>query len=151
MRHFVRAHSHASAIPTPPVVGPPSDPPLCTSDPPPVDGLSQADVNPVDILEDLREIRPEQKGGAAVAAHHESSRVGGASMRPGRQVVEDEFFQPLIEARTPVHVRCRDGYEIPRAVLREVGTYTLLVEADGATELVYKHAIISIRPAGARA
>ena len=86
-----------------------------------------------------------------MAAHHEGSRVGVPSMRPGRQVVEDEFFQPLIEGRTPVHVRCRDGYEMPHAVLREVGTYTLLVEADGATELVYKHAIISIRPVGARA
>ncbi len=86
-----------------------------------------------------------------MAGHHEGSRVGVASMRPGRQAVEEEFFQPLIEGRTPVHIRCRDGYEVPRAVLREIGTYTLLVEADGGTELVYKHAIISIRPVGARA
>jgi len=153
MRHFARAHPRDSAISASPVVGPvaPADPSLSAPNPPAIDGLSQADVNPVDILEDLQEIRPEQKGGAAMAAHHEGSRVGVPSMRPGRQVVEDEFFQPLIEGRTPVHVRCRDGYEMPHAVLREVGTYTLLVEADGATELVYKHAIISIRPVGARA
>ncbi len=86
-----------------------------------------------------------------MAAHHEGARGGLATARPGRANVEDEFCQPLIEARVPVHVRCRDGYEIPHAVLRDIGTYTLLVESEGATELVYKHAIISIRPIGARA
>jgi sRNA-binding regulator protein Hfq len=124
-----------------------------------VDGSSQAEGQsgsavssaPADILEDLQQIRPEQKGGAAMAAQHESSRVGVASGRPGRQAVEDEFLQPLIDGRTPLHIRCRDGYEIPRAVLREIGTYTLVVEVDGTAELVYKHAIISIGPAGARA
>jgi sRNA-binding regulator protein Hfq len=103
-----------------------------------------------DILNDLREIRPEEKGGAAVAAHHEGSRTGVAP-RTGRQAIEDEYFAPLIERRTPVHVRCRDGYELSHAVVRDVGIYTLVVETDGTTELLYKHAIISIRPAGARA
>ena len=86
-----------------------------------------------------------------MAAHHEGSRVGAAPARPERHAVEDVFLQPLIEGGTPLHIRCRDGYEIPRAVLREVGTYTLVVEVDGGAELVYKHAIISIRPNGARA
>ena len=103
-----------------------------------------------DILNDLREIRPEEKGGAALAAHQDSSRSGVVS-RTGRQAIEDEYFAPLIERRTPVHIRCRDGYELPHAVVRDVGTYTLLVEVDGTTELLYKHAIISVRPAGARA
>jgi len=103
-----------------------------------------------DILEDLREIRPEEKGGAAMAAHHEGSRTGVAT-RTGRQAIEDEYFAPLIERRTPVHVRCRDGYELSHAIVRDVGTYTLVVEIDGTTELLYKHAIISIRPVGARA
>lgn len=153
MRHFARAHPRDSSISPSPVLAPvaPSDPPLSASNPSAIDGVSHADVNPGDILGDLQEIRPEQKGGAAMAGHHEGSRVGVASMRPGRQAVEEEFFQPLIEGRTPVHIRCRDGYEVPHAVLREIGTYTLLVEADGGTELVYKHAIISIRPVGARA
>jgi host factor-I protein len=153
MRHFARAHPRDSSISPSPVLAPvaPSDPPLSASNPSAIDGVSHADVNPGDILGDLQEIRPEQKGGAAMAGHHEGSRVGVGSMHPGRQAVEEEFFQPLIEGRTPVHIRCRDGYEVPRAVLREIGTYTLLVEADGGTELVYKHAIISIRPVGARA
>jgi sRNA-binding regulator protein Hfq len=101
-----------------------------------------------DILNDLREIRPEEKGGAAVAAH-DNARAGVAP-RTGRQAIEDEYLAPLIERRSPVHIRCRDGYELPHAVVREVGTYTLVVETDGTTELLYKHAIISIRPAGAR-
>jgi sRNA-binding regulator protein Hfq len=103
-----------------------------------------------DILNDLREIRPEEKGGAAVAAHQDSSRTGVVP-RTGRQAIEDEYFAPLIERRTPVHIRCRDGYELAHAVVRDVGTYTLVVEVDGATELLYKHAIISVRPVGARA
>ncbi len=81
-----------------------------------------------------------------MATHHEGARVGMASPRPARQAVEEEFCHPLMEARTPVHIRCRDGYEIAHAILRDVGTYTILVEVGGATELVYKHAIISIRP-----
>ena len=101
-----------------------------------------------DVLNDLREIRPEEKGGAALAPH-ENARLGVAP-RTGRQVIEDEYFAPLIERRTLVHIRCRDGYELPHAVVRDVGTYTLVVETDGTTELLYKHAIISVRPAGAR-
>lgn len=85
-----------------------------------------------------------------MAAPHEGSRIGVAP-RAGRQAIEDEYFAPLIERRTPVHVRCRDGYELTHAVVREIGTYTLVVETDGTTELLYKHAIISIRPVGARA
>jgi sRNA-binding regulator protein Hfq len=101
-----------------------------------------------DVLNDLREIRPEEKGGAVLAAH-DNARVGVAP-RTGRQAIEDEYFAPLIERRTPVHIRCRDGYELSHAVVRDVGTYTLVVETDGTTELLYKHAIISVRPAGAR-
>lgn len=174
MRHFARTagRSQPDPPPAPQEAAPPRDaspaPAISASSPEPrgsasplsaIDGLRQREPRPgaraatlpPDILEDLRDIRPEQKGGAAMAAHHEGSRVGVASARPARQMVEDEFFQPFIEGRTPVHIRCRDGYEIPRAVVRDVGTYTLLVEADGATELVYKHSIISIRPVGARA
>ena len=112
----------------------------------PIHGQQEGKLLHPDVLEDLQEIRPEQKGGAAMTAHHESAPVGIAPPRAGRTVLEDGFLLPLIEARTPVHIRCRDGYEVARAVLRDVGTYTLLVEAGGATELVYKHAIISIRP-----
>ena len=133
MRHFARSESGARPIP----LALPAEAPRAPAPP--------AVMNP-DVLEDLQEIRPEQKGGAAMATHHEGPRGGGASPRPPRQTIEEEFYRPLVEARTPVHIRCRDGYEIASAVLRDVGIYTLLVEAGGATELLYKHAIISIRP-----
>ena len=84
-----------------------------------------------------------------MAAHHDSARTGAAA-RTARQAIEEEYFASLIERRTPVHVRCRDGYELSHAVVRDVGTYTLVVETDGTAELLYKHAIISVRPAGAR-
>ncbi len=163
MRHFARSggRSRPDPLPSP---EPASASPESTGagqapHPPAIETLRPAESSPSgtltprdsDIVEDPREIRPEQKGGAAMAAQHEGPRVGLTATHPGRHTVEDEFLQPLIQRRTPTHIRCRDGYEIPHAILREVGTYTLLVEADGATELVYKHAIISIRPMGARA
>ncbi len=99
----------------------------------------------LDIVMDLTEIRPEKKGGAEMAVPQEPTRAGIVPPRAGRSSMEDTFYQTLVEEGIPVHLRCRDGYEIPRAILKDVGTYTLLVEAAGGTELVYKHAIISIR------
>ncbi len=145
MRHFARADGGGSPVPQVPSApaspaasgpGPALLPPAWSPRPP----------SSPDVLENLHEIRPEQEGGAMMATHHEGARVGMASLRPARQAVEEEFYHPLMEARTPVHIRCRDGYEIAHAILRDVGTYTILVEVGGATELVYKHAIISIRP-----
>jgi sRNA-binding regulator protein Hfq len=168
MRHFARAggQSRPDSLPSPePASGPGESTGAAWAPPPPAINASRpvepSRVEPsrggtvipgdLDSIGDLREIRPEQRGGAAMAAHREGSRVGLTATPPGRHTVEDEFLQPLIQRRIPAHIRCRDGYEIHHAILREVGTYTLLVEADGATELVYKHAIISIRPTGARA
>ncbi len=99
----------------------------------------------VDVLQDLNQIRPREKGGTDMAVQQESSRAGIVPPRAGRSSMEDSFYQGLVDARTPVHLRCRDGYEIPHAVLKDVGTYTLLVETRGGTELIFKHAIISIR------
>ena len=59
--------------------------------------------------------------------------------------LEDGFYRSLIADRTPVHLRCRDGYEVPRAIVRDAGTYALLVETPDGLELFFKHAIISIR------
>ena len=155
MRHFVR--SGAKAPLEAPVRqtpgGSPADPEAEALDAAPATEPSMAgrdDRVPMlsDIVIDPQEIRPEQAGGAAVMAH-DVSRPGGASARTGRQSGEDGFYLALLEARTPVRIRCRDGYEIAHAVLRDVGTETLLVEAEGGTELLYKHAVISIRPRGA--
>lgn len=94
----------------------------------------------------LAQIRPERPAGAAGEARSEMSRAG-PEQRPGAKgATEDEFFRHLITTGIPIHIRCRDGYELPEVVLKEFGTYTLLVETDEGRELIFKHAIISIHP-----
>ncbi len=98
-----------------------------------------------DTISSVTEIRPEIEGGAAVSTREEPYRAEGSRPAP-RGSQEDDFYRRLVQSGAPVHIRCRDGYEIPEAVVRDFGTYSLLVEARGAEELVFKHAIISIRP-----
>jgi sRNA-binding regulator protein Hfq len=101
-----------------------------------------------DTIQSLGEIRPEREGGAAVMMREEMrSDVSSARSAP-RPSVEDNFYRRLVATAAPVHIRCRDGYEIPAAVVKEYGTYSLLVEVNGVPELVFKHAIIAIRPYG---
>jgi RNA chaperone Hfq len=64
--------------------------------------------------------------------------------------MEDDFFRHLVATGIPVHIRCRDGYEILEGILKDFGTYSLLVETDAGRELVFKHGIITIRPMTAR-
>ena len=110
-----------------------------------------------EVLEDtvtsLEQIRPERAGGAAVAAvghRYEAERnrtAEQAAAKPGSKgALEDDFFRHLVITGIPVHIRCRDGYEIAEAVLKDFGTYTLLVETDAGKELIFKHGILSIRP-----
>ena len=108
-------------------------------------GRAAPPVRDPDIIRDLRDIRPGQEGVTATV-RQEAPRAGSTPVTPNRHSMEDAFYQSLIANRTPVHVRCVDGYELARAVLRDVGTYSLLLDVQGATELVYKHAILSIRP-----
>lgn len=98
-----------------------------------------------DVLSDLSQIRPEKKGGAAMSVHQESSRGGFVPPRGRTTTMEETFYQSLVDSRIPVHLRCRDGYELPRAVVKDISTYALLVETPKGTELVFKHAVISIR------
>jgi sRNA-binding regulator protein Hfq len=118
---------------------------------------AQAEDDP-DILVDLAQIRPAAArpnprtgtaesalaGGAEMAVQHEPAGAGAAPPR-GHPSMEEALYRSLIERRTQVHLRCRDGYELPRAVIKEAGTYVILLETPGGTELVFKHAIISIR------
>ncbi|HET6782188.1 MAG TPA: RNA chaperone Hfq [bacterium] len=93
----------------------------------------------------LAQIRPERPGGAAVEGRSEPGRGGDQRSAP-KGAMEDEYFRHLIATSIPIHIRCRDGYEITEAVLKEFGTYTLLVETDDGRELIFKHAVISIHP-----
>ncbi|MDQ7842150.1 MAG: RNA chaperone Hfq [Armatimonadota bacterium] len=92
----------------------------------------------------LEQIRPERQGGVEVA--QPMNRVTPSP----RSSMEDDFLRHLVATATPVHIRCRDGYEILGGVVREFGTYSLQVETDAGRELVFKHGIISIRPMSAR-
>lgn len=95
-----------------------------------------------DAVATLQQIRPERQGGAEVA--QPMNRFTPKSS------MEDDFFRHLVATGIPVHIRCRDGYEILGGVLKDFGTYSLLVETDAGRELVFKHGIITIRPMSAR-
>lgn len=58
--------------------------------------------------------------------------------------LEDAFYGPLIAGKTPVHVRCRDGHEIPQAVVRDADAHALLIETPDGSELLLARAIISV-------
>lgn len=96
----------------------------------------------------LQEIRPEVEGGAVMATREEpQQRVEALSRPPARHAaLEDDFYRRLVHSGVRVHIRCRDGYEIPDGVVKDFGTYCLLVESQGVEELLFKHAILTIRP-----
>jgi sRNA-binding regulator protein Hfq len=103
-----------------------------------------------DAVADQAQIRPERPGGAAMASMARPD-AGPRTDQPGarpaqRSSMEDEYLRSLVSSSTPVHIRCRDGYEIPEAVIKDVGTYSILVESDTGGELVFKHGILAIRP-----
>ena len=88
---------------------------------------------------------PETKEGTAMGLQHDTPEVGSGVRTARAAGVEDAFYRSLVVERTPVHLRCRDGYEVPHAIVRDAGTYALLVETEDGLELFFKHAIISIR------
>ncbi|MDR7482595.1 MAG: hypothetical protein QN183_03480 [Armatimonadota bacterium] len=103
-----------------------------------------------DVVRDMREIRPERQGGAPTVMREEARTDGPTPGRSavGKLSVEDAFYRRLVLSAAPVHIRCRDGYELPSAIVREYGTYSLIVEVNGVQELLFKHGIIAIRPHG---
>jgi len=104
---------------------------------------------PIDIIHSVAEIRPEREGGALPVTREDVRPEGPPAARPvPRPSIEDSFYRRLVTTGAPVHIRCRDGYEIPAAVVKDFGTYSLLVEVSGIQELVFKHGIIAIRPYG---
>lgn len=98
----------------------------------------------------LDQIRPERTGGAEVAQPMNRQDMERTRFAP-KSSMEDDFFRHLVATGIPVHIRCRDGYEILEGILKDFGTYSLLVETDAGRELVFKHGIIAIRPMTARA
>lgn len=160
----IRTHYHRlislpqSAAPTPEQVeaqaesaagelpGHPDQAPQVTGATP--DGAPAGAMESVDVVENVREIRPETEGGAAVSTREEPYRAEAGRVG-GRGSMEDDYYRRLIQSGAAVHIRCRDGYEIPEAVVKDFGTYSVMIEARGVEELVFKHAIISLRPRAA--
>jgi sRNA-binding regulator protein Hfq len=136
-----RAESAAGELP-----GHPDQAPQVTGAAP--DGAPAGAMVSVDVVENVEEIRPETEGGAAVSTREEPYRAEAGRVG-GRGSMEDDYYRRLIQSGAAVHIRCRDGYEIPEAVVKDFGTYSLMIEARGVEELVFKHAIISIRPRAA--
>ncbi len=107
----------------------------------------QARLTDADVIHDMAEIRPELQGGAAMVMREEYRPDGSTVAKaPPKLSMEDAFYRRLVMAGAPVYIRCRDGYEIPSAIVRDHGTYSLMVEVNGIQELVFKHGIIAIRP-----
>jgi hypothetical protein len=73
-------------------------------------------------------------------------RPSGTPPAPSRcgAGLEKAFYRSLLEERAPVHLRCRDGYEVPDAVLRDAGTSALLIETADGLELFLTRNIVSI-------
>ncbi len=112
---------------------------------------ANGDDEQADGVADLSQIRPERSGGAAVSPPPAKSevepRIDQGPARPApRSSMEDDYLRHLVATGIPVHIRCRDGYEVPEATVKDFGTYSLLVESETGRELIFKHGIISIRP-----
>ncbi len=111
---------------------------------------ANGDDEQADAVADPSQIRPERQGGAAVTPdpvkQDAGVRMDPAARQGPRSSMEDEYLRHLVATGTPVHIRCRDGYEIAEGVVKDFGTYSVLVDTDGGRELVFKHGIISIRP-----
>jgi hypothetical protein len=79
-------------------------------------------------------------------------RPSGTPPAPSRCAasLEKAFYRSLLEERAPVHLRCRDGYEVPCAVVRDAGTSALLIETADGLELFLTRNIVSITTARTR-
>jgi hypothetical protein len=99
----------------------------------------------VEIVRGLKPAQMQMREGTTMGVHHDMPEMGSGARAARTPGVEDAFYRSLVADRTPVHLRCRDGYEVPHAIVRDAGTYALLVETEEGLELFFKHAIISIR------
>ncbi len=64
--------------------------------------------------------------------------------------IQDPFFYQLRKEATTVHVYLISGKRLT-GVLRRFDRYSIILENRGVEQLVYKHAIASVAPAGSYA
>lgn len=102
-------------------------------------------VSPPAGVDSPRETALHTRGETAMGLQQDTADAPSGVRASRSAGVEDNFYRSLVLERTPVHLRCRDGYEVPEAIIRDAGTYALLVETPDGLELFFKHAIISVR------
>jgi len=61
--------------------------------------------------------------------------------------IQDPFFYQLRKEARTVHVHLCSGKRLT-GILRRFDRYALVIENEGQEQLVYKHAVASISPAG---
>ena len=87
---------------------------------------------------------------AAAAAGPQQGRPTGspdAAFRSGTGP-EETFYRSVLSEQTPVHLRCRDGYEVRCAILRDADNDVLFMDTPEGPELFYKGNILSIARSG---
>ncbi len=62
--------------------------------------------------------------------------------------IQDPFFYQLRKDSRPVHIYLISGKRLT-GILRRFDRYAVVLENHGQEQLVYKHAVASISPAGA--
>ena len=59
--------------------------------------------------------------------------------------LQDSFLNQMRKENVPVTIFLVNGYQL-KGILRGFDNFTLILEADGKQQLVYKHAISTVAP-----
>lgn len=108
-----------------------------------------------EIARSLAVIERTMGGGSATeavaVAGLQQDRPGEVLAAPPRcgASLEEAFYRSLLAEQTPVHLRCRGGYEVHGAILRDAGTDALLIETLVGLALFLTRNILSIATSGA--
>ncbi|MGH2398658.1 MAG: hypothetical protein ACRDF6_02345, partial [bacterium] len=88
-----------------------------------VPATSPVETSPEEARDEAgMQIRPERPGGAEVAQPMNRQDMERNRFAP-KSSMEDDFFRHLVATGIPVHIRCRDGFEIVEGILKDFGTY----------------------------
>ena len=67
-------------------------------------------------------------------------------MNSDKPNIQDAFLNAVRKGNVPVSIFTTNGYKIAGAKVRSFDNYAVLLEKDGNSMLVYKHAVSSIAP-----
>lgn len=72
-------------------------------------------------------------------------REGGLALNKPSINLQDTFLNQMRKENVPVTVFLVNGYQL-KGILRGFDNFTLVLEAEGKQQLVYKHAISTVAP-----